>query len=72
MVPVCSSAVPYSASKLFLPQLAAADANELLQRLETCIAGHARMVEYVNETIHAPGLLKQREYSELSKALDHS
>jgi len=71
MVPVCSSAVPYSASNLFLPQLAAPDANELLQRLETCIAGHARMVEYVNETIHAPGLLKQREYSELSKALDH-
>ncbi len=71
IVPVCSSAVPYSASKLFLPQLAAANANELLQRLETCIAGHARMVEYVNETIHAPGLLKQREYSELSKALDH-
>jgi hypothetical protein len=71
MVPVCSGAVPYATSKLFLPQLAAANANELLQRLETCIAGHARMVEYVNETIHAPGLLKQREYSELSKALDH-
>jgi hypothetical protein len=70
MVPVCSSAVPYATSKLFLPQLAGADANELLQRLETCIAGHARMVEYVNETIHAPGLLKQREYAELSKALD--
>lgn len=71
IVPVCSDAVPYSASKLFLPQLAAADANELLQRLETCIADHARMVEYVNETIHVPGLLKQREYAELSKALDH-
>ncbi len=71
IVPVCSGAVPYATSKLFLPQLAAANANELLQRLETCIAGHARMVEYVNETIHAPGLLKQREYAELSKALDH-
>jgi len=29
------------------------------------------MVEYVNGTIHAPGLLRQREFSELSKALDH-
>ena len=58
-------------SSLFLPSLAAADANELLQRLEMCIADHARMVEYVNETIHAPGLLRQREFSELSKVLDH-
>ena len=29
------------------------------------------MIEYVNETIYTPGLLKQREFSELSKALDH-
>ena len=71
IVPVCSSAVPYAQSSLFLPALAAADAKELLQRLEMCIADHARMVEYVNETIHAPGLLRQREFSELSKALDH-
>ena len=71
LVPVCSRAVPYAQSSLFLPSLAAADANELLQRLEMCIADHARMVEYVNETIHAPGLLRPREFSELSKALDH-
>ena len=70
LVPVCSSAAPYTKSSLFLPKLAASDANELLQRLEMCIADHARMVEYVNETIHAPGLLKRREFSELSKALD--
>jgi hypothetical protein len=25
-----------------------------LQRLEMCIADHARVVEYVNEAIHAP------------------
>lgn len=71
IVPVCSNAVPYATSKLFLPSLGAANANELLQRLESCIANHARMIEYVNETIHAPGLLRQREFSELSKALDH-
>lgn len=71
IVPICSSAVPYAMSSLFLPSLAAANANELLQRLEMCIADHARMVEYVNGTIHAPGLLRQREFSELSKALDH-
>lgn len=71
IVPICSSAVPYATSSLFLPSLAARDANELLQRLEMCIAEHARMVEYVNETIHAPGLLRQREFSALSKALDH-
>ena len=39
MVPVCSGAVPYATSKLFLPQLAAANANELLQRLETVYRG---------------------------------
>ncbi|MBX9772793.1 MAG: hypothetical protein K2Y71_00150 [Xanthobacteraceae bacterium] len=71
IVPICSDAVPYATSSLFLPSLAAADANELLQRLEMCIAEHARMIEYVNETIHAPGLLRQREFFELSKALDH-
>jgi hypothetical protein len=71
IVPICSSAVPYATSSLFLPTLAARDANELLQRLEMCIAEHPRMVEYVNETIHAPGLLKRREFTELSKALDH-
>ena len=71
IVPICSSAVPYATSSLFLPTLAARDANELLQRLEMCIAEHPRMVEYVNETIHARGLLKRREFTELSKALDH-
>jgi hypothetical protein len=71
LIPVCSNAVPYAQSSLFLPELAAADANELLQRLETCIAGHARMIEYVNEMIHVPGLLRQREFTALSKALDH-
>jgi hypothetical protein len=71
LVPVCSSAVPYAQSSLFLPELAAADANELLQRLEMCIADHARMIEYVNEMIHVPGLLRQREFTALSKALDH-
>jgi hypothetical protein len=71
IVPVCSSAVPYAKSNLFLPSLAAADANELLQRLESCIADHAHMIEYVNETIHATGLLTQRQFSELSTVLDH-
>ncbi|MPZ40153.1 MAG: hypothetical protein GEU95_19275 [Rhizobiales bacterium] len=71
IVPVCSSAVPYAKSSLFLPSLAAANAKELLQRLEMCIADHARMIEYVNGTIHAPGLLRPREFSQVSKALDH-
>jgi hypothetical protein len=71
IVPVCSSAVPYAQSSLFLPALAAGSPNELLQCVETCIANHARMIEYVNETIHAPGLLRLREFSQLSKVLDH-
>jgi len=71
IVPICSSAVPYATSDLFLPVLAAPDADGLLQRLEACIADHARMIEYVNETILAPGRLRQREFSELSKVLDH-
>jgi hypothetical protein len=70
IVPVCSDAVPYAMSNLFLPSLAAADAHELMQRIEACIAEHARMVEYVNSTVYAPGLLRQREFSELSMALD--
>jgi len=71
IVPVCSSAVPYATSSLFLPRLAAPDADGLLGRLEACIADHGRMIEYVDETIRAPGLLRQREFSELSKAVDH-
>jgi hypothetical protein len=70
LVPVFSRAVPYAESSLCLPALAGADANELLQRLEMCIADHARMVEYVNGAIHVSGLLRQREFSDLSKALD--
>lgn len=71
VVPVFSSAVPYATSELFMPELAAADGNELLARLEACIADPARMIEYVGRTIHAPGLLKRREFAETSKALDH-
>jgi hypothetical protein len=71
IIPVCSSAVPYAKSSLFLPALAACDANELLQRVETCIADHARVMDYVDETIYASGLLKERKFSRLSQALDH-
>ena len=71
LVPVCSSAVPYATSSLFLPRLAGGDPHALLERLQACIADHARMVEYVDESVHAPGLLRPREFSELSKTLDH-
>lgn len=70
IVPICNSAVPYAESSLFLPRLASPTVDGLLERLETCIADHVRMIEYVHESVHAPGLLKEREFSELSKALD--
>lgn len=70
LVPVFSRAVPYVTSSLFLPELAGSTGAELLHRLETCFADPARMIEYVNKTIHAPGRLKEREFGRLSMALD--
>jgi hypothetical protein len=71
IVPICNSAVPYATSSLFLPRLAATDVDGLLGRLEACIADHGRMIEYTNDTIRTPGLLRQREFSALSTAVDH-
>jgi hypothetical protein len=70
IIPVFSRAVPYETSDLFLPLLAAADGDEMLAKLEDCIAHRSRMTDHVEETIYRPGLLKRREFTELSKTLD--
>lgn len=70
IIPVFSRAMPYETSDLFLPLLAALDGDEMLAKLEDCIAHRSRMTDYVDETIYRPGLLKRREFTELSKTLD--
>jgi hypothetical protein len=70
LIPLFSTAIPYTSSELFLPRLGGADANELLGKLEMCMAKHAGMIEHVNETVHASGKLNSREFVELSTALD--
>ena len=46
------------------------DGDEMLAKLEDCIAHRSRMADYVEETIYRPGILKRREFTELSKTLD--
>ncbi|MDQ8727732.1 hypothetical protein [Bradyrhizobium sp. LHD-71] len=70
LIPIVSDAASYATSELFMPQLAASDADALLQRLATCIANRKAATQAVDAVIHQPGLLKHREFSELSKSLD--
>ncbi|MBX9710948.1 MAG: hypothetical protein K2X60_07935 [Xanthobacteraceae bacterium] len=70
LVPICTSTTPYSASDLFIPDLAAPDASGLLDRLETCIANHASAIEDVGKKNHATTGLIKREFTALSKVLD--
>jgi len=70
LTPVVSHAMSYSSSELFMPQLAAATADEMLQRIEGCIEDPATAVQQIDAAIHQTGLLAQREFGELSKALD--
>jgi hypothetical protein len=70
LVPVVSNAVPYATSELFMPSLAATNADQMLQIVERCIAAGDAVTQQIDETIHRPGLLRRREFGELSKALD--
>lgn len=71
LIPIVSNAVPYATSELFMPSLAAANADQMLQIVERCIAAGDAVTQEIDQTIHRPGLLKRREFGEISKALDH-
>jgi hypothetical protein len=70
LIPIVSNAASYSTSELFMPQLAAANTDEMLQRIEASIADRDKLAREIDTTIHRTGLLKRREFRELSKALD--
>jgi hypothetical protein len=70
LIPIVSNAASYSTSELFMPQLAATSADEMLQRIEACIAERDKAAREIDDAIHRTGLLKRREFGELSKALD--
>jgi hypothetical protein len=70
LIPIVSNALSYSTSDLFMPQLAAANADDMLQRVEACIIDRDKAAREIDAAIHRTGLLKQRQFGELSKALD--
>jgi hypothetical protein len=70
LIPIVSNAASYATSELFIPALAAASADEMLQRIEACIADRDDLARQINGAIHQNGLLRRREFSELSKSLD--
>jgi hypothetical protein len=70
LTPIVSDAASYSTSELFMPQLAAATAGYMLQRIEGCIAARESAARQIDAAIHQTGLLARREFSELSKSLD--
>lgn len=70
LIPVVSSAASYSTSELFMPQLAASNTIDMLHKIERCIADRAGAMRVIDAAIYRTGLLKQREFSELSKSLD--
>lgn len=70
LIPIVSTAASYTTSELFMPSLAAPDADDMLQRIEACIAGQESVTRQIEMAIQSTGLLKRREFSELSKVLD--
>jgi hypothetical protein len=70
LIPIVSDAASYSTSELFMPSLAAANADEMLRQIETCIRARDGAMQQIEAAIHRTGLLKRREFSELSKPLD--
>jgi hypothetical protein len=70
LIPVVSNAASYSTSELFMPQLAAGTADEMLARIERCITDLGGAMGVIDTAIAKTGLLRQREFTELSKLLD--
>lgn len=70
LIPIVSDAVSYSTSELFMPQFAASNADDMLQRIEACTATRDEAMQQIDAAIYRTGLLKRREFGELSKSLD--
>jgi hypothetical protein len=70
LIPIVSNVASYATSELFLPELAAASADGMLQRIAACIADPDGAVRRIDAAIYQTGLLRRREFGELSKALD--
>jgi hypothetical protein len=70
LIPVVSSAASYATSELFMSQLAAGTADEMLARIERCITDLGGAMRLIDTAVGKTGLLKQREFAELSKVLD--
>jgi hypothetical protein len=70
LTPIVSQAASYTSSELFMPQLAAASANELLQQIEACILDPETAAQQIDAAIVQTGLLAKREFRELSKVMD--
>ena len=70
MVPIHTSTPPYTQSELYVPELAAANTDELLRKLDLCIRDHSGWLERIDRTFHGNGALARRRYSALSQHLD--
>jgi hypothetical protein len=70
LIPIVSSAVSYSTSELFMPQLAATNADDMLRQIERCMNDRAGAIRTIDAAIRSTGLLARREFGELSKTLD--
>jgi hypothetical protein len=70
IVPVCSSAVPYRTSELFLPRLSGSSGDEIIAALERCLKDQEGILQYIHEHIYASGLVLARQFMALSTALD--
>ena len=70
LIPVCTSSPPYTCSELYIPELSAKDAGDLLTTLEGCIQDHAGWLARIGSQIHAADLLDQRRFECLSRELD--
>lgn len=70
LIPIVSNAMSYATSELFMPNLAASSADDMLQLIDSCIADPAGAMQLIEAAIHRRDLLQQREFDELSKQLD--
>ena len=70
LVPVCTNTPPYARSELYVPELGAADPNELLRKLDLCIQDHSGWLERLDRKFRDSGVLDQRRYIDLSHNLD--
>jgi ribulose bisphosphate carboxylase small subunit len=70
LVPICTNTPPYARSELYVPELGAADPDELLHKLDLCIQDHSGWLERMNRKFHGNGALDQRRYTDLSQSLD--